>query len=193
MKTTLKHNDRAMKDRQGRTRSMSDRKQVTVWTDGACIGNPGPGGYAAVLLHGEHRRELTGGVRRTTNNRMELMAAIAALRALKYPCSVTIHSDARYLVDGVMNGAMRRWRAAGWWRGSEAVPNADLWQELHDLCEQHEVTLVWVPGHDGIEENERCDQLSVSAAQAADLPPDEGYEQPWTPPAPPTLFDLAGN
>ncbi len=168
----------------------SDRKQVIVWTDGACIGNPGPGGYAAVLLHGEHRREVTGGARLTTNNRMELRAAIAALRALKYPCRVTLHSDARYLVDGVMNGAMRRWRAAGWRRGGTPVPNADLWQELLELCERHEVTLIWVPGHAGQAENERCDLLSVRAAQAGDLPPDEGYEQPWVPPEPPTLFDL---
>jgi ribonuclease HI len=145
-----------------------------------------------VLLHGPHRREGTGGARLTTNNRMELMAAIAALRALKYPCYVTIHCDARYVVDGVMTGTMRRWRAAGWRRGGEPVPNADLWQQLHQLCEQHEVTVVWVPGHCGQPENERCDQLSVCAAQAPDLPPDEGYEQPWTPPEPPTLFDVAG-
>ena len=171
---------------------MSDRKQVTIWTDGACIGNPGPGGYAAVLLHGEHRRELTGGRRLTTNNRMELMAAIAALRALKFPCRVTIHSDARYVVDGVMNGAMRRWRDAGWRRGREPVPNADLWQELVELCERHEVDLVWVPGHAGRAENERCDRLSLCAAGAADLPADEGYERPWVPPEPPTLFDLRG-
>ncbi len=170
---------------------MNDPKHVTVWTDGACVGNPGPGGYAAVLLYGEHRKELAGGFRRTTNNRMELMAAIAALKALKKPCRVTVHSDARYLVDGVMTGAMRRWRAAGWRRGSDTVPNADLWQELLDLCEQHEVTLVWVPGHAGAAENERCDRLSVEAAQAEGLPPDAGYEQPWAPPEPPTLFDLA--
>jgi ribonuclease HI len=169
---------------------MSDRKQVTIWTDGACLGNPGPGGFAAVLLHGAHRKELTGGRRLTTNNRMELLAAIVALRALKVPCQVTIHSDARYVVDGVMNGWMRRWRAAGWRRGGAANPNADLWQELFELCEQHEVTLLWVPGHTGEAENERCDLQSVRAAAADDLPPDEGYEQPWQPPGQPTLFSF---
>jgi ribonuclease HI len=120
---------------------------------------------------------------------MELMAAIAALRALKVPCRATIHSDARYVVDGVMTGSMRRWRAAGWRRGNEVVPNADLWQELLDLCEQHEVELLWVQGHAGATENERCDHLSVRAAQASDLPVDAGYEQPWEPPGPATLFD----
>ena len=106
---------------------MSERKHVTIWTDGACVGNPGPGGYAAVLAHGEARREVSGGFRRTTNNRMELMAVIAALRELKYPCSVTVYSDARYVVDGVMNGAMRRWRAGGWRRGWRAGSLREPW------------------------------------------------------------------
>jgi ribonuclease HI len=158
---------------------MPQRKHVTIWADGACVGNPGPGGYAAVLAHGDARREVRGGFRRTTNNRMELMAVIAALRELKYPCAVTVYSDARYVVDGVMTGAMRRWRR-------QPVPNADLWEQLAELCERHEVSMTWEQGHAGEEGNERCDRLALEAARAADLPADEGYENP---PAERTLFD----
>jgi ribonuclease HI len=169
---------------------MAERKQVTIWTDGACLSNPGPGGYAAVLTCGEHRREISGGYRLTTNNRMELMAVIAALELLKYPCDVIIRSDARYVVDGVMKGAMRRWRAAGWRRQHGAIPNADLWARLSELCERHNVSLEWIRGHSGISENERCDQLALQAAQAAELPTDLGYEQPTLhQPVEATLFD----
>lgn len=166
------------------------KKSVTVWTDGSCIGNPGPGGYAALLVCGEHRRELSGGYRLTTNNRMELMAVIAALKALKFPCSVAIHSDARYVVDGAMNTSMRRWRNAGWYRRLEPVPNADLWEELLSLCEVHEVTFSWVRGHLGDSGNERCDELSRQAALSGELAIDEGYETPSFPPPLPSLFDL---
>jgi ribonuclease HI len=155
---------------------MSDLTKVTMWTDGACVGNPGPGGYAAVLRCGEHRREVSGGVRRTTNNRMELLAVIAGLRALKYRCAVTVHSDARYVVDGVMTGSARRWQAQGWVQGGRLVPNADLWQQLLEECARHEVLLCWVKGHAGEVDNERCDRLSERAARAADLPADVGYE-----------------
>jgi ribonuclease HI len=170
---------------------MSELNEVVIYTDGACVGNPGPGGFAAVLICGHARREVSGGYRLTTNNRMELMAAIAALRALKWRCRVTLHSDARYVVDGIMNGAMRRWRGLGWRRGGGAVPNADLWEELLALCERHEVTFVWVRGHAGVGENERCDVLAESAARAEGLPIDEGYENPATPADPQlTLFDV---
>jgi ribonuclease HI len=155
---------------------MSDLKKVVMWTDGACVGNPGPGGYAAVLRCGEHRREVSGGVRHTTNNRMELLAVIAGLRALKYPCAVTVHSDARYVVDGVMTPSARRWQAKGWVQGGRLVPNADLWQQLLAECARHEVTLCWIKGHAGDPDNERCDELSERAARAPGLPPDEGYE-----------------
>lgn len=173
---------------------MTARKHVQIWVDGACLGNPGPGGYAAVLLHGEHRREITGGYRLTTNNRMELMAVIAALRALKFPCTATVRSDARYVVDGVMTGTMRRWRASGWRRGGrERVANADLWEQLLALCERHEVTLAWAPGHTGEPGNERCDRLAVAAALAGELPADEGYERPDSGAEEgPTLFDGLG-
>jgi ribonuclease HI len=170
---------------------MSDLDQVVIYTDGACAGNPGPGGYAAVLLCGDARREVVGAYRLTTNNRMELMAAVAALRALKRRCRVTLHSDARYVVDGVSNGTMRRWRSVGWRRGGAAVPNADLWAELLSLCERHEVTFVWVRGHAGDGENERCDALAEGAARGDGLAIDEGYENPAAPADPQlTLFDL---
>jgi ribonuclease HI len=153
-------------------------KQVTIYTDGACIGNPGPGGYGAVLLYGTHRKELSAGFRRTTNNRMELMAAIAGLELLKEPCAVTLYSDSQYLVDNYSNGAARRWQANGWMRDRKnRALNPDLWQRLLELCSTHQVRLEWVRGHAGNAENERCDQLSTRAARGANLPVDEVYEQ----------------
>lgn len=155
---------------------MAELKQVTIYTDGACHGNPGPGGYGAVLLYGEKRREISGGYRRTTNNRMELMAAIEGLRALRYPCAVTLYSDSQYMVNGINKSWARRWKAGGWKRkGNEPVPNADLWRDLLDLCDSHTVEFIWVRGHAGNEENECCDRLSVQAAQGKQLPVDPGY------------------
>jgi ribonuclease HI len=155
-------------------------KPVTIYTDGACISNPGRGGYGVVLLYGErHRRELSGGRALTTNNRMELMAAIVGLEALKEPCNVTLYSDSRYLTDSITKGSAHRWQANEWWRNSTRTtrtPNADLWQRLLRNCDRHEVTFVWVRGHAGTKENERCDALSVTAANSDDLPPDDGYE-----------------
>ncbi|MGC9524206.1 MAG: ribonuclease HI [Limnospira sp.] len=156
--------------------------QVTIYTDGACSGNPGRGGYGAVLMSGPHRRELSGGFRRTTNNRMEMIAAIAALEALKYPCAVTLHTDSKYLVDAVSQGWAKRWRNNGWRRNQkEWAKNPDLWAQLLDLCDRHQVTFVWVKGHAGVEENERCDRLAVAASQEENLPPDCGYENPPAP------------
>lgn len=159
---------------------MSERKRVIIYTDGACVGNPGPGGWSAVLLCGEVRREICGGLRHTTNNRMELLAVIQALRALKQPCDVTVYSDSTYVVHGAMNGLMRRWRAA----------NGDLWRQLAPLCETHTVRFEWLRGHNGDAENERADRLAEAAARGANLPPDEGYENP---PVEPTLFDAVGS
>jgi ribonuclease HI len=157
---------------------MSAITEVTVYTDGACLGNPGPGGYAAILISGNKRREIIGGHRRTTNNRMEILAALVALEALKWPCRVKVYSDSRYLVDAVIKGWAQRWRDSGWKRNrKEAALNADLWERLLVVCEKHEVEFVWVPGHAGNPENERCDQLSVGAAQADGLPPDARYEE----------------
>jgi ribonuclease HI len=157
---------------------MSERKHILIWTDGACLSNPGPGGFAAVLRYGSHRREVSGGYRLTTNNRMELTAAIAALRRLKQPCRVTLYSDSRYVVDGVTLGWAQRWRESGWMRAGERVPNADLWANLLELCARHAVTVEWLRGHAGDEENECCDRLAVRAAQGSELLVDVGYEDP---------------
>ncbi len=150
---------------------------VRIYTDGACIRNPGPGGYGVVLIYDEHRKELSGGFRRTTNNRMEIMAAIIGLKALKKPCCVTIHSDSRYLVNAMTLGWVRRWQANNWKRNQdEPALNADLWEQLLDLCSRHKTRFVWVRGHAGHPENERCDQLATLAARNGDLPPDPPYE-----------------
>lgn len=152
-------------------------KQVIIFTDGACLGNPGPGGYGAVLIYGDHRKEISGGFRLTTNNRMEIMAAIAALRALKTPCQVDLYSDSQYLVNAMMKSWVRRWRDQGWMRTKTAkAKNPDLWEQLLRLCERHQVRFHWLRGHNGHNENERCDELANQAALASELPPDKGYE-----------------
>lgn len=136
--------------------------EVTIYTDGACSGNPGPGGWAAILKYGDKEKELSGGEPSTTNNRMELTGAIMGLRALKRQCSVTLYSDSRYLVDSVTKGWLYNWVAKGWKRGKETVPNRDLWEELIKLLSLHEVKFVWVKGHDENEYNNRCDALAVA-------------------------------
>ena len=156
---------------------MSTLKHIEAYTDGACIGNPGPGGYGVVLLYGQHRRELSGGYRKTTNNRMEILAAVTALQALKEPCRVSLYSDSEYLVKMMQGGWPRKWEANGWRRSKkDRAANADLWGALLRLCDQHEVEFVWVRGHAGNVENERCDRLAMQAALRSDLPVDEGYE-----------------
>lgn len=155
----------------------SDRKQVTIYTDGACEPNPGPGGYGVLLIYGSHRKEAFGGFRRTTNNRMEIMAAIRGLELLNQPCRVTLHSDSEYLVNAMNAGWARRWQANGWKRNrKDYAANPDLWARLLTLCTTHEVEFRWVKGHAGQPENERCDQLSVLALRQPDLPDDDGYE-----------------
>jgi ribonuclease HI len=155
---------------------MEKVKHVTIYTDGACIGNPGPGGYGAVLLYQGHRKELSGGYRITTNNRMEIMAAIVGLEALKRKCQVMLYSDSEYLVKAMSRGWAQRWRAKGWKRSKrEKALNPDLWERLLKLCEHHEVQFSWVKGHAGIPENIRCDELAMEAAQQPNLPVDEGY------------------
>ncbi|MBQ4538427.1 MAG: ribonuclease HI [Oscillospiraceae bacterium] len=142
------------------------RKHVTIFTDGACSGNPGPGGWGAILRYNQVEKELSGGEKETTNNRMELTAAISALSALKEPCKVTLYSDSKYLVDGMSKGWAKGWRAKGW-RKSDGKPalNPDLWQQLLDLFERHEVELVWIKGHNEHPENERCDRLAVAESK----------------------------
>ncbi len=154
-----------------------ERKHVIIYTDGGCDPNPGPGGYGIVLCYGKTRKILSGGFRRTTNNRMEMYAAIRALESLKEPCQVTLYSDSSYLVRGMRQGWAKRWQEKKWLRvPDERAANADLWQRLLELCEIHTVTFVWVKGHAGNKENEVCDQLSTAALHRPDLPADEGFE-----------------
>jgi len=148
-------------------------KQVTIFSDGACSGNPGPGGYGVILSCNGVRKELSGGFRMTTNNRMELMGVIAGLEALRESCEVTVVTDSRYVVDGVEKGWAKRWKANGWMRNSrEAAINPDLWERLLRAIAIHSVRFNWIRGHNGHAENERCDTLAVAAASAKDLPED---------------------
>jgi ribonuclease HI len=152
---------------------------VKIYTDGACKGNPGPGGYGVVLLAGERRRELSGGFRKTTNNRMELLACIEGLRSLKRPCSVVLTSDSKYVVNAMIKGWAKKWRSKGWkLTPSKPAKNPDLWAQLLDLCDTHEVCFEWVKGHSAHPENEQCDALAVAAAARKDLPVDEAFENP---------------
>ncbi|MFZ5591694.1 MAG: ribonuclease HI [Bacillota bacterium] len=157
---------------------LAELPQVEIYTDGACTGNPGPGGYGVILKYGDRIKELSGGFALTTNNRMEILAAIVGLEALKRPCQVTLFSDSRYLVDAVNQSWVERWRRYGWKKGKNGEPakNVDLWQRLLPLLEKHRVTLVWVKGHADNHYNNRCDQLAVQAAGQPDLPPDPGYQ-----------------
>jgi ribonuclease HI len=155
---------------------MNQDKQIVIYTDGACTGNPGAGGYGAVLIDGMERQEISGGYKLTTNNRMEMMAAIAALQSLSNKSQVILHSDSKYIVDAMELGWAKRWQANDWKRNKkEKAKNPDLWQQLLDLCQKHRVKFVWVRGHAGIVENERCDRLAVAAARQANLPIDTGY------------------
>lgn len=153
-------------------------KQVIIYTDGAAVPNPGAGGYGVVLRFGQHMKELSGGFQRTTNNRMELMAVIIGLEALKERCQVTLHSDSQYIVNAVASGSAIRWRANRWGMnqsGSKKAKNPDLWERLLAAYERHEVEMVWVKGHAGIEDNERCDVLAMEACKQSGLPPDPGF------------------
>ena len=141
-------------------------KEVELYTDGACRGNPGNGGYGAILVYGKYEQEISGGERETTNNRMELMAAIAGLEALKEPCSVKLYSDSKYLVDAYNEGWVYSWQKSGWRRGRDELKNPDLWERLFMLTKKHEVTFVWVKGHSGHSYNERCDALATGFADS---------------------------
>lgn len=137
-------------------------KEVQIFTDGACSGNPGAGGWGAILRYGKFERELSGGEPSTTNNRMELSAVIAALAALKEPCHVTLTTDSKYVVDSITKGWVYSWRKKGWIKSDKKPAlNVDLWEQLLPLLEKHNVDFVWVKGHAGHPENERCDRLAV--------------------------------
>mgnify|MGYP002710114729 FL=1 len=136
---------------------------VTIYTDGACSGNPGPGGYGAILMYGSHKKELSGGNANTTNNRMELMGVITALKALNRPCQVDLYTDSQYVVNAIEKGWARKWQANGWMRNrKDKALNPDLWQMLLDLLEVHQVTFHWVKGHAENPYNNRCDELAVA-------------------------------
>lgn len=151
-------------------------KFVEIFTDGACSGNPGKGGYGAILKYGDKSKEISQGYTTTTNNRMELLAAITALEMLKEPCKVDLYSDSKYLVDSVNLGWIEKWRSRGWKRsGSEKAKNIDLLERLVTQLERHDVSFIWVKGHDGHPENERCDTLATTAAKSDNLIEDKGY------------------
>ncbi len=141
-------------------------KTVDIYSDGACSGNPGPGGWGAILRYGKYEREMSGGEKQTTNNRMELLAIISALRALNEPCKVFIHSDSKYVIDAVVQGWAKKWKANGWMRNKkDKALNVDLWEQLLELLEKHEVEFEWIKGHSGHPENEKCDQLAVQESR----------------------------
>ncbi len=147
-------------------------KEVIIYTDGGCEPNPGRGGYGVVLIHGKYRKELSGGFRLTTNNRMELTAVIEALKALKEPCRVKLYSDSEYVVKALTQGWVQKWIKKRW----KKVKNPDLWQLLVEVAEKHQVQFIWVKGHAGIPGNERCDQLAFEASKKPNLPADIVYE-----------------
>ena len=141
-------------------------KEVSLYTDGACRGNPGRGGWGAILVFGKYEKEMSGGEAMTTNNRMELLAAISGLEALREPCSVTLYSDSKYLTDAFLLGWVESWRANSWRRGKDELKNPDLWKKLYELTKIHEVKFIWVKGHNGHEYNERCDKLATAFADS---------------------------
>ena len=150
-------------------------KKIDIYTDGACSGNPGPGGYGAVLLYGATRKELSGGYCNTTNNRMEIMGAIKALEALRESCEVTLYSDSSYLVNAIEKGWLANWQKMSWVRKTGKVLNVDLWKRLLPLLEMHTVRFRWVKGHASNPENNRCDELARGAIESGELVEDEGY------------------
>lgn len=141
-------------------------KNIKMYTDGACKGNPGAGGYACILVYGENEKVLSGGERETTNNRMELSAVIAGLEALKEPCSVEVISDSKYVVSAINEGWLRSWVKNNWKKSDKKpVLNVDLWQRFIEVSEKHDITFTWVRGHNGHDYNERCDTIAVSEAE----------------------------
>ncbi|MFC3204297.1 ribonuclease HI [Alteromonas oceani] len=150
------------------------QQSVHIYTDGSCLGNPGPGGYGAILIYGKHRKEISEGFTLTTNNRMELLATIEALKLLTKPCQVELTTDSQYVKNGI-NQWIHNWRRNGWrTKDKKPVKNADLWQALDEVIQQHEVNWHWVKGHSGHPENERCDDLARNAAESP-TKEDTGY------------------
>ncbi|EKE84239.1 ribonuclease HI [Idiomarina xiamenensis] len=155
---------------------MRQQKQVNIFTDGSCLGNPGPGGYGAIIEYGKHRKELQQGYQLTTNNRMEMLAAVRALETLTQPCQVELYSDSQYLRQGITQW-IHNWKRNGWRTADKkTVKNADLWQALDQQCQRHQIAWHWVKGHAGHPQNERCDELARTAAGGNDLATDHGYQ-----------------
>ena len=151
-------------------------KEVTIYTDGACSGNPGAGGYGVVLMYGAAKKELSEGYEKTTNNRMELLAVIRGLEALKEPCRVNLYSDSKYVVKKKKKGWVVKWKQNGWMRNKkERASNVDLWEQLLVMLAKHQVKFIWVKGHADNPWNERCDELARMAIQKGDLKEDENY------------------
>ena len=156
---------------------METRPTIYLYTDGAASGNPGPGGYGVVLVCGTLRKELSGGFSRTTNNRMELLAVIKGLEAIRWEdAEVQVYSDSTYVVKAITEGWLETWERSGW----KKKKNPDLWQQFLPLYRRHRVSFHWIKGHAGHPENERCDALAVAANGMPDLPPDPGYENEQT-------------
>lgn len=152
-------------------------KQIQIFTDGSCLGNPGPGGYGVVMIFNHHRKELSQGYKHTTNNRMELLAAIAGLEALSETCQVDITTDSQYVKNGI-NQWIINWKKNGWRTSDKkAVKNSDLWKKLDHQVSKHKVSWHWVKGHSGHPENERCDELARNAAEGKGLQDDSGFMQ----------------
>ncbi|MCH2543517.1 MAG: ribonuclease HI [Candidatus Atelocyanobacterium sp. ALOHA_A2.5_9] len=152
-------------------------KKLKIYTDGACSGNPGKGGYGVILVFNKYRKELSGGYRLTTNNRMEIISIIIGLEALTKLCNVTIYSDSRYVVDTMNKGWASKWQSNNWKRNKQEIAkNSDLWKRLLDLCTKHNVQFIWVKGHTGHPEHERCDQLAVLASKRMELFIDKVFE-----------------
>jgi len=158
-------------------------REITLYTDGSCHGNPGPGGYAAILIFGKKKKELTGGYRKTTNNRMELLAAVRGFEALKEPCKVQFYTDSTYVRNGLEKGWAAGWRSRGWKKKDKKMAvNADLWNDLLNAVDEHTIEYHWVKGHSGNPLNERCDELANEQSLKANaLPKDPGYPEPLIP------------
>ncbi|WP_417346999.1 ribonuclease HI [Ferrimonas sp.] len=155
---------------------MTQLKSVTLYTDGSCLGNPGPGGYGVLLRYLQHTREMSEGYRLTTNNRMEMLAAIIGLESLKEPCVVDLHTDSQYLRQGITQW-IHGWKRKGWKTASkQPVKNVDLWKRLDEVTQKHQIEWHWVKGHSGQPENERVDDLAREAASGSDLKEDTGYQ-----------------
>jgi ribonuclease HI len=154
-----------------------DEGVVIIYSDGGCLGNPGPGGYGVVLLYKNQRKELSQGYMLPTNNRMELLGSIRGLEALKKPSRVAFYTDSQYVVNGITKGWAKKWQANNWMRSvTQEAKNADLWKQLLELCTSHEVKFYWVRGHVGVQENERCDELATQSARQRNLLIDKGYQ-----------------